>query len=138
MSSLLSRISALLLPAARPAAEGSPRRHFERGDRAPVPSGEAPECRWCGNDHDVSELCRPRRVSRRSFLFTASAAAAGALVAPACPALEIVDTGWLNELGNLEGQMALMNDGTYRHLYLQAMLRGQQWRYNTDTGEWGS
>lgn len=46
----------------------------------------APECRYCGNDHDVRDLCRARRVSRRIFVFTASAAAVGAcLPASASP-----------------------------------------------------
>lgn len=43
-----------------------------------------PECRYCGNAHAVTDLCRPRRVSRRLFLFTASAAAVGAVIVPAC------------------------------------------------------
>lgn len=38
------------------------------------------ECRWCGNEHAASELCRAMRVNRRSFLITASAAAAGAVL----------------------------------------------------------
>lgn len=41
-------------------------------------------CRWCGNRHDPLALCRARRVSRRTFLFTASAAAIGAAIVPAC------------------------------------------------------
>jgi hypothetical protein len=43
------------------------------------------ECRYCGNEHDVRDLCRARRVHRRTFLFTASVAAVGAVL-PAPPA----------------------------------------------------
>lgn len=40
-----------------------------------------PECRYCGNAHDVAELCRPRRVGRRAFLMAIGAAAAGVVAA---------------------------------------------------------
>jgi hypothetical protein len=48
------------------------------------------ECRYCGNDHDVRDLCRARRVNRRAFLFAAGAAAVGACL-PAPPILGVVD-----------------------------------------------
>jgi hypothetical protein len=48
------------------------------------------ECRYCGNDHDVRDLCRARRVSRRTFLFASGAAAVGACL-PAPPILGVVD-----------------------------------------------
>lgn len=47
------------------------------------------ECRYCGNGHAVTELCRPRRVGRRMFCFALGTAAVGALL-PACPAVDPV------------------------------------------------
>lgn len=87
MPSLLSRFYTPRGSAARPAAGDSPGGSERRADRGAVSGGPA-ECRWCGNAHDVQELCRPRRVNRRTFLFTTGAAVAGALVAPACPAFQ--------------------------------------------------
>lgn len=130
MSSLLSRIGALFLPAARPATEASARRHFAHGDRAQVPSGAAEECRWCGNAHDVSELCRPRRVNRRAFILTASAAAAGALVAPALPAP-------LPPAYNYSQMMFLAGRRGGKSRALDAFLYGQQWLLtDATTGNW--
>lgn len=43
------------------------------------------ECRYCGNEHDVKELCRARRVGRRAFLFALGAAAAAAAMPAAAP-----------------------------------------------------
>jgi len=40
------------------------------------------ECRWCGDQHAVTELCRPRRVSRRSFFFRTFAGVVGLALAP--------------------------------------------------------
>lgn len=41
---------------------------------------DSAECPWCGNAHAAEELCRARRVSRRTFLLSASATAAVALL----------------------------------------------------------
>jgi hypothetical protein len=57
-------------------------------------NSSAAECRYCGNAHAVTELCRAQRVNRRMFLFTASAAAVGALL-PAPPvAIEASMAQW--------------------------------------------
>lgn len=43
------------------------------------------ECRYCVNAHDVRELCRARRVSRRKFLFGLGATVAAVAAAPLVP-----------------------------------------------------
>ncbi len=45
----------------------------------PLASSPSP-CPWCSNLHPTNELCRAKRVSRRTFLITASAATAGAML----------------------------------------------------------
>lgn len=40
------------------------------------------ECRYCGNDHAPTDLCRARRVNRRSFFGVFAAGLAGLALAP--------------------------------------------------------
>jgi hypothetical protein len=52
------------------------------------------ECRWCGNDHPVSELCRAQRVSRRLFCFALGAAAVAAALPSAAEKRTLSEWGF--------------------------------------------
>jgi hypothetical protein len=74
------------------------------------------ECRYCGNGHDVRELCHARRVSRRRFLLALGATAAVVAAAPHVPSGFTLERtiAWPRTLWpETAGILAPFDDGTY-------------------------